>query len=204
MDATVVVGLLSVSVAAAAVLVARDNARRQELGLDQWLRDLRAWASEAIDVLSEAIYAWNETEGISANDKSRFIYRLSALIDSGRFFLPNVANEPINEDKTDALPAAYQGYRHTALDPLVAAIDVIEHARPGAREVLWELRREFVSIIYLILDPAQHNRRISKRIRSSRQRVSALLPNVPPGQNAVLRRVEERINKNSLKANYDE
>jgi hypothetical protein len=66
MDATVIVGLLSVAVAAAAVLVARDNARRQELGLDQWLRDLRAWASEAIDVLSEAIYACNEAEGISA------------------------------------------------------------------------------------------------------------------------------------------
>jgi hypothetical protein len=70
--------------------------------------------------------------------------------------------------------------------------------------VLWELRREFVSIIYLILDPAQQNKRIAKRIRSSSQRVSALLPKVPPGQNAVLRRVKERINKNNVKANYDE
>jgi hypothetical protein len=47
----------------------------------------------------------NETEGISASDKSRCIRRLSALVDSGRFFLPNVANQPINEDKTDAPPA---------------------------------------------------------------------------------------------------
>jgi hypothetical protein len=70
--------------------------------------------------------------------------------------------------------------------------------------VLWELRREFVSIIYLILDPAQQNRRIAKRIQSSSQRVGALLPKVPPGQNAVLRRVEERINKNNVKANDDE
>jgi hypothetical protein len=62
-----VIASCSVSaVAAAAVLVARDNARRQELGLDQWIRDLRAWASEAIDVLSEAVYACNEAEGISA------------------------------------------------------------------------------------------------------------------------------------------
>ena len=180
LDATVIVGLLTVAATAAAALVAWINARRQELGLDQWLRDLRAWASEAIDVLSDAIYAWNEKEGISDSDKSRCIRRLSALIDRGRFILPNVANEPINEDKTDAPPAAYQGYRHTALDPLVAAIKVIEHTRPGDRKVLWELRREFVSIIYLILDPAQQNKRIAKRIQSSSQRVSALLPKVPP------------------------
>lgn len=195
MDATVIVGLLTVVVGIAAVIVQREAAKRQALGLDQWLRDLRVWASEPIDVLSEAFYLWDKTNGIPTSDASRLSHRLSALIDRGRFFLPNVENSVDNTQAKEDEPAAYQVLRHTALDSLVAAVLVIDQTHPDGRKVLWELRREFVSTIYLILDPAQHNRRIAARSGMEDKRVKALLPNLPGGEEAMLAHVEKRIKR---------
>jgi hypothetical protein len=123
LDATVIVGLLTVAATAAGALVAWNHARRQALGLDLWFRDLRAWASEAIDVLSEAYYVWDKTKGIPASDESRLTFRLSALIERGRFLLSNIPKKRANEEDK---PAAYQGLRNTALGPLVAAVIMIE------------------------------------------------------------------------------
>jgi hypothetical protein len=54
----------------------------------EWRRDFRDWASEAIDILSEASYLCSEPDRSEELLHCRF--RLSALIDRGRFFLPNI------------------------------------------------------------------------------------------------------------------
>jgi hypothetical protein len=71
-----------------------------------WFRDLRAWASEAIDVLSEAAYHAPGRSGEAAPDAEvsvRCRHRSSALIDRGRFFIPNYVPDVVGVDDSDRL-----------------------------------------------------------------------------------------------------
>jgi len=56
-----------------------------------WIRDLRAWANEAIDVLAEAAYHSPRGENGPVSDAvlKQCRWQLSALIDRGRLLLPN-------------------------------------------------------------------------------------------------------------------
>jgi hypothetical protein len=79
---TVILTFVSVIVAIAALVIAR----RQEVGVAEWNRDLRAWASEVINVLSEVVYASDDMSDAAPSDMHRYKSRLSALADRGRFF----------------------------------------------------------------------------------------------------------------------
>jgi hypothetical protein len=184
----------------------RENVRRQELGVAQWRHDLRDWAFEAIDVLSEAIYECEAKPEASPSDFRKYLYRLWALIDRGRLFLPN--QHP--EDREDPV-LAFKGFRHKALDPLWAAGDVLEDRidpdlRPDVvrlrRYVLGELQREFVSNISLILSPEEHNKAIARLIKESerdisdaaKQQIEALVSKgIPPGDKSLLHIVVPRV-----------
>ena len=129
-----------------------------------WYADLRSWAAEAIDVLSEAIYL-SEVQATPPPkvDLLRCRHRLSALIDRGRFFLPNQRTGEYGQDK----PPAFRGLRHTGLDPLVAAERVLGGTLgtfPSAAKALVAMKREFVSCIYRILAPEDHNKDIASMI----------------------------------------
>jgi hypothetical protein len=159
----------------------RETARRREVGVAEWMRDLRDWASEAIEVLSEAVYASDGTQEPVPSDARRYIPPLSALIDQGRFFLPNQYTEQYGTHK---LPA-FRGYRHAALDPLVSAFIVLEgkfkdeelqnYVARNRRAVLRELQMEFVSHIQQILDPEGHNQKIAGIIRDSQAQAEKIL-----------------------------
>ncbi len=137
----------------------------------EWLRDLRNWASEAIEVLAVASYICKDWTDISTPPNEKLLecrYRLSALIDRGRFFLPNIPDPEIGAEK----PEAYRGWRHKALDPLVAAEMVLSgNVKSGSFEThekaLIEMRREFVSCIQRVLAPDMHNKEIARLIRES-------------------------------------
>ncbi|MCW5851790.1 MAG: hypothetical protein KIT87_17080 [Anaerolineae bacterium] len=207
---TVLVGVAGVVATLVGVIVAWRLGRRAEFALAEWLRDLRVWASEVIDVLSEAAYSYPEGEASKSPDHNlnQCIYRLSALIDRGRFFLPN---QRIDEYRTHR-PLAYRGFRHSALDPLVAAIKVLEGQADNylvdrRHRALIELRKEFVSEIHRILKPDVHNQEIAGLIRSSyRERkkdftAGSLLPDeiIPGGAEAVLWEVVLRMREYDAK-----
>lgn len=147
-----------------------------------WHRDLRTWASDAIDVLSESTYAvpsHNVTAQLSPELSRASRARLSALVDRGRFFLPNYNHDEIGTDR----PLAYRGLRHPAIDLLVAAHDVLENGVnldgfTSQRHALVTIRREFVSQIQEILDPRSQNRTIAEIITAAhpdpRERRTAL------------------------------
>jgi hypothetical protein len=151
---------------------------RQEVGVAQWRRDLRDWASEAIDILSEAMYACDDMPDATPAHFRQYLHQLWAHIDRGRFFLPNQRPEA-REDPV----IAYRGYRHRALDPLWAAGNVLENRIPASLEddvddvvryrhqVLEELQREFVSNISAILAPESHNQEIASLIQKSEKRL---------------------------------
>lgn len=152
----------------------------------EWLRDVREWASEAIDALSEASYTCDHQDresGDCTDQLRRCQHQLSALVDRGRFFLPNQNGTEFGLEK----PSAYRGWRHAALDPLVAAERVVSgqvgSGRFGSRQAaLIEMRREFVSGIQRILAPDSYNQEIARMIceahesRAGDRTLGGLLP----------------------------
>jgi len=166
-----------------------------------WMRDLRSWASEAVDVLSESEHLVDR-ESFRPDDEApsegitRCQIRLSALIDRGRFFLPNEVDNCHGTHE----PIAYRGFRHATLDPLVAAYRILQgkanlHSFSTRTEAINGVKREFVSSVQEILDPRSSNKTVATIIRNShsdRKRddlMGGLFPgpiDVPPGEEAVL------------------
>lgn len=187
---------MSTGIAAIAVLLSwrtarqqealsRATARRQEAltAVREWRQEVGIWASEAINVLSEAIYACEDMpENASPEDYFRpYLRRLWALKNRGRFLLPNQQLE----SRSDPV-AAFRGYRNAALDPLWAAEKVMENRIAvrlkkdvvrNRRNVLEELEGEFISRISVILVPEEEE--VRARVR---------LPNetLPRGKNVLL------------------
>jgi hypothetical protein len=140
-----------------------------------WFRDLRAWASEAIDVLSEAAYnapGSTDPTPMPADVRTRCRHRLSALIDRGRFFLPNLRPDAKGAEK----PSAFRGTRHAALDQLVLAEQVLAGTPlegkeyPSMRAALVAIKRDFVAEIQDILDPRSQNAMIGEILQADRGR----------------------------------
>jgi hypothetical protein len=164
----------------------------------EWRRDLRDWAAEAIDILSEAAYLCDDSEPDTAENRARTFscrHRLSSMIDRGRFFLPNIRKDEHGVDK----PYAYRGFRHSGLDPLVAAERVLSTGSTGSftdrKHALVAMKREFVSAIQQILDPERHNQEVARMIRdgheaaSDHRELGGLLPDLqtmPLGAEAML------------------
>lgn len=183
------IGIISAFAAIWAATVSRRSAKesqasaasQQRLGshmaASDWLCDLRGWASDTIEVLAEASYRCGHADPSSVDcaDQLRACqHRLSALIDSGRFYLPN---QRVNEHGLHK-PSAYRGFRHAALDPLIAAERVISgkvgSGTFSSRELaLIEMRREFVSAIQRILAPDLHNQEIARMITVANQHRAA-------------------------------
>lgn len=139
-----------------------------------WIRDLRAWASEAVDVLAEATYVCQKDDPEPTPNEAECLrncrYRLSALIDRGRFLLPNEREREYGDHK----PHAYRGLRHHALDSLVAAERVLGGdlgllSFRDKKEALIGLRREFVSEIHSIIDPRSSNKKVAEMLRTANE-----------------------------------
>jgi hypothetical protein len=168
--------------------------------VSDWLRDLRAWASEGVDVLSEATYACRRNDPNPTSEDAQCLHRsrhrLSALIDRGRFLLPNEGQDRFGSQKA----SAYRRLRHPALDALVAAERILGgdlplHSFPDKKAALIGLRREFVSTIHAIIDPESLNEQIAALLRltfesrANDQTLGGLLPDslkVPAGAEGVL------------------
>ncbi len=138
--------------------------------LGAWARDVREWADEAIDVLATAAYTLRRGDAEQSTEEEAVLRecraRLSALIDRGRLFLPNQPAPGIGVGQ----PPAYQGYRHHVLDGLMAAERVIGrdaplYEFPDRKRALIGLRREFVSAVQAIVDPASSNKDVAELLR---------------------------------------
>lgn len=85
---------------------------------------------------------------------------LSALIEQGRFYFPNIdRNDNFGSNK----PIAYRGYRHLALDFLVSAYNLSKDlSTPNFEYSMNLLQRHFTSMIYEFLNPHDRIQRLSK------------------------------------------
>ena len=86
---------------------------------------------------------------------------LSALIENGRFYFPNV-------DKKDGFggdkPSAYQGYRHINLEFLMHFYEFVRDEEHVKIDLLWRLERNFTSVIFDVVEPRKRNRIYSKKL----------------------------------------
>lgn len=124
--------------------------------------DVIRWSDEVILALAEATETLSD-KGVAYPDqdfrltRSRLRARVSALIDRGRLFFPNVRDGDKGLDKEDG----FQGSRQPALDALVEAYQLLGGAgeAPGpdvdAAEGLRKIRRRFVAEVFKAVDPVR-------------------------------------------------
>lgn len=121
--------------------------RRAKFNIESsYWTELFSWYSETHIILKTL-----QTANLKPQDKDMLLSHLSALIDKGRFYFPNL-------DKQDGFgkekPVAFRGYRHLALEFLVASYQL--HGHPSTKEqasLAQKLDRQFTSIMYEVLQP---------------------------------------------------
>lgn len=104
------------------------------------------WHHETLSILKKLTHT--KFNGV---ESGQALAELSALIDTGRFYFPNVDK---GDDFGAEKPKAFCGYRHVVLEILVAAYRL--HSRPKSRGHLAladDLNRHFTSAIFEAINP---------------------------------------------------
>lgn len=132
--------------------------------------DIIRWSDEAIVVLAEAHELLCE-KGVAYPDSEFRLQRsgcrakLSAIIDRGRLFFPNVH---IGDSHGLDKEAAYQGHRRPALDALVSAYQLLGNAGMQAgpdtasAEKLMAIRRSFVAEVFKAVEPERRGMKLKE------------------------------------------
>ena len=124
----------------------------------QYYTELRHWADSALDTLGSLMSLCHldpaRTEFNFREKHVEYLNQLSALIDRGRWFLPNFSKDMHGREKD----VAFQGFRHPALDQLVYAFDIAKaidykgcSGHINCYKELEGYRRKFTSIIQTVI-----------------------------------------------------
>ena len=134
------------------------NTKKYEL-TDTYRKELLSWYETTLSLLIRLRFL-TEQGCLEKEMKCELLADLSAQIDIGRFYFPNV-------DRGDSLgsykPVAFKGHRHVALEFLVFSYDLflsndaIDHLKDALK-----LQRHFTSYIFTILRPSEFNKLIKK------------------------------------------
>lgn len=123
------------------------------------------WGNEAITVMSKAStfaqHIPERTDRVQFNrDQDEILYTLSAIIDRGRMFFPNVNKDRKGQNKA----TAFQGHRPPILDVLVWAYVEVEaltltdkYVGANSCNFITDCRRILVSELQIYLDPKRMN-----------------------------------------------
>jgi hypothetical protein len=120
------------------------------------------WGSEVIDLLAEAERLTRSRARFASAEtmeqaRSELSFRLSARVDQGRLFFPNVSHDLVGTDR----PFANRGYRPPILDAMMLVHerlrrlthDVTPEAAERDGTAVFNARRAFVSELQRALDP---------------------------------------------------
>ena len=146
------ISVISLVVAFAALLYSIiSNTKKYELTY-QYYQDVVAWHSDVIKVITQ-LKATNEEE-----TKRAYLAELSALIETGRFYFPNIdQHDNFGVDK----PLAYRGYRNVVLDFLVFEYQLFD--REDSNKYIKHaesLQRLFTSYVFQYLDPKKLQKKV--------------------------------------------
>lgn len=130
--------------------------------LDQYLCNVRLWADEACESIARAMHATKLDPQERERQLFESMYRLSSLIDRGRWFFPNQWNEEVGLPKEPA----YRGLRQPILDCLVTAYDAVKELRDSTGNAtvaeLVHCQRLFVSEVQQVLNPRRREEEVSR------------------------------------------
>lgn len=177
-EPSVAISIMSTLVAAGALAISFRSSHRERLNQQiqaakwkkEYFQDLFKWSTETMLLLSEALHLCDLDpqkceKGSFFNTRHSLRIKLSAQIDTGRWFFPNYAPEKHGQHK---LPA-FRGYRPAVLDALVFAyqavtrIDHLDCSKNGpVRNELESAKRRFTSEIQAILDLRSTNEEFKK------------------------------------------
>ncbi len=166
MDGGDMMGLGSAVIALVSAIFSWRMMRRQDKRAAASLKlahdnDIIRWSDEAIIVLAEAHEMLCE-KGVGYPDnefrqkRSACRARISAIIDRGRLFFPNV---DLGDNHGGDKEAAYKGHRQPALEALVSAYRLLGEAGAqagpdnAASEGLMAIRRGFVAEVFKAVEP---------------------------------------------------
>jgi hypothetical protein len=126
----------------------RDRKREKYSIASDYCRQLMEWHGETVEIL---IGLRNATQ--DKDKKKDFLTKLSAQIEKGRFYFPNIdKGNRFGKDK----PIAYQGYRNLTLDFLVYSYNLFDKDDAGQfLEHAAVFQREFTSIIFSVVRPKE-------------------------------------------------
>lgn len=152
-------GSLIISIIALIISVIT-NTKKYELTIVQ-RTELLDWFYKVTELLT-TLRLYIEEDSIDNTDK---LAQLSALIEYGRFFFPNIdKGDEYGKEK----PSAYRGYRDITLEFLIYSYDILR--KNNAKKYiahLEKLQRLFTSRFFDILAPKKHNKLISKYTKIS-------------------------------------
>jgi hypothetical protein len=138
--------------------------------------DILKWGNEAIELLSQS-ESLSHHKLDSDEDRTKFcssridlLWRLSACIDKGRMYFPNVdeSHFGLHKDK------AYRGYRRPILDDLAYVYALAEKYKSangisisddGFRQEVNKCRRQFVSRLQDSVDPRRRIAFMEKEVK---------------------------------------
>jgi hypothetical protein len=153
MEIADLVAVISLAVSIIAVVYSfLSNTKRYELTY-QYYYDILTWHNNVVEVLTDL-----RLKNYGENGKIEKLAKLSALIECGRFYFPNIdKNDGWGKEK----PSAYKGYRNAILEFLVFEYrlfgrddceEYLEHAQ--------SLQRLFTSYVFGYLNPKKLKRKI--------------------------------------------
>jgi hypothetical protein len=148
---------------------ARDSRLNQHLQLvslkQQYFSGLLSWANDVVTAMSDAIsLCYLDPKRLQNGEffyKRHLLYsRLSALLDQGRWFFPNLQHLEHGQDKEKA----FRGIRQEVLNTIEAALRLVKELnyvdQAPNRDKTSELvkgKRAFVSEVQQILDPRRRD-----------------------------------------------
>lgn len=139
-------------IVAAAALIYEARVKKYELTY-QYYSDVLSWHDQVVEVLIGLRLNAGDRDFVREN-----LVKLSALIETGRFYFPNLYEK--NGFGTDK-PAAYRGYRNGVLDPLVHSYGLFERPDcPKHADHALMLQRVFTSYVFEYLKPRKQQKRI--------------------------------------------
>lgn len=129
------------------------STKKYELA-EQYKRELLAWYEKTIIIIMELMKTKEK------QDRNLLLSRLSAQIEVGRFYFPNIRK---NDGYGKTKPSAYQGYRHLALEFLV---HIYEFSKRDDFDYYVEpvraMERQFTSLIFDCIDPDKRKKQLKK------------------------------------------
>lgn len=135
----------------------KDRRREKFQTIAEYTKQLLEWHGETVELLIRIRLQIESGNSSSLKDD---MAKLSAQIEKGRFFFPNIdRGDSFGNDK----PCAYQGYRNLALDFLVYSYNLSqkEDAKKYVEHLL-RLQREFTAVVFEVVRPKENLEEIKK------------------------------------------